>query len=75
MYNCANLGGLYGVENCNIDATKLLQELIDSDFKVEFKEESTEDYNVILHDKEGTINEEIIANGFGECGAEIAAWQ
>lgn len=31
---CYYLGGLYGVENCSKEATKLLQELLDMDFKV-----------------------------------------
>lgn len=56
-------------------ATSLLQELVDGDFKVEFKEESSDDYTVIIHDKDGTINEEALLEGYGECTADIAAWQ
>lgn len=70
-----NLGGLYGIDNLSNSTTALLQELIDADFKVEFKEESNGEYNVIIQDKEGTINEEVIAEGLGECTAEIPAWQ
>jgi len=67
--------GLYGVDNLSAEATKYLTDLLDCEFKVEFKEECSGEYNVILHDKDGTINEDVLAHGLGQCTAEIPAWQ
>jgi hypothetical protein len=48
--------------------------LIDYEFKVEFKEECSQEFNVIVLDKDGSINEDIIALGLGQCTADIPAW-
>lgn len=49
--------------------------MLEGEFKVEFKEECSGEYNVILNDKDGVINEDIIAHGLGHCTTDLAGWQ
>lgn len=57
---------MYGVDNPNAEATALIKDYLDTDFKIEFKEEYNGEYRVILNDKDECLNEIVLEEGWGE---------